>query len=227
MRATKLLTLAVVACASTFTNPAAALDIALTNDDAWNAPGIQVMRTALQTAGHNVTLAASVATDVPVCVPLPTCQHAHYEAVADFIVRLVAHLQTRPGFLATETGLLPSGVALIVSYPTSDTIQIFPSPYYSQFSGLSTIVVNVNFDQDGRGPMWGTFELALTGGGTFEGTYIGNANITNLTVDLMVVGNGAGGVAEGLQLRVSDVHDTPFNPVGNMEVRILTPGGKH
>jgi hypothetical protein len=46
-----MLSCAVIACATTFALPVAALDIALTNDDGWNAPGIQVMRTALQAAG--------------------------------------------------------------------------------------------------------------------------------------------------------------------------------
>jgi hypothetical protein len=102
----------------------------------------------------------------------------------------------------------------------------FSAPY-SQFSGLATIVVNANFDEDGDGPMWGTVELTLSGGGVVEGTYAGSANITDGTVDLKVVGNGSGGVAEGLQFMVTDVHDTPFYPVGNMQVRILNPGGKH
>jgi len=39
-------------------NPASALDIALTNDDGWDAMGITVMREALEAAGHTVTLAA-------------------------------------------------------------------------------------------------------------------------------------------------------------------------
>jgi 5'/3'-nucleotidase SurE len=220
--ARRILSLVAIACSTTLTNPASALDIALTNDDGWNALGIQVMRTALQAAGHNVTLAApltdqsgssmafdlgvtllvtkqaegqysvalssapstsakpatsamvaisiaqesgrspdllisgintsanigisallsgtvgaaatsvngvlngpvpaiAVGTDVPSCPP--ACQQAHYEVVADFIVRFVAHLQSKPGFLASETSLLPTGVALVVSYPTSDTIQ--------------------------------------------------------------------------------------------------------
>lgn len=223
MRTSRILSLVVIACAATVATPTTALDIALTNDDGWNAPGIQVMREALQAAGHNVTLAApltdqsgssmvfdlgttllvtkqaegqysvalssdpstsakpatsgmvaisiaqesgrspdllisgintsanigvgallsgtvgaavdgvtkvlngpipaiAVGTDVPNCLPVPECQLPHYEAVANFIVRLVAYLQTKQGFVASETGLLPSGVALIVSYPTSDTI---------------------------------------------------------------------------------------------------------
>lgn len=37
--------------------PAAALNIALTNDDGWSAPGIQAVKDALVAAGHTVTLA--------------------------------------------------------------------------------------------------------------------------------------------------------------------------
>jgi len=224
MRASKLLALLAVACTTALAVPASALDIALTNDDGWDAPGIQIMRNALLAAGHNVTLAApltdqsgssmaldlglslnvkkeaagqysvalrglpgtsaepgtsalvaigvaqesgrspdllisgintsahigmtslrsgtvgaavwavasvlngpvpaiAVGTDVPSCTPAPMCQAPHFQVVADFIVRFVAHLQTKPGFLAREEGLLPTGVGLIVSYPTSDTIR--------------------------------------------------------------------------------------------------------
>ncbi len=37
-----------------------ALDILLTNDDGWNATGIQTLKAALETAGHDVTLVAPV-----------------------------------------------------------------------------------------------------------------------------------------------------------------------
>jgi 5'/3'-nucleotidase SurE len=216
-------TLKVVVAASLLmlANPASALDIALTNDDGWEAMGITVMKEALEAAGHTVTLAApltdqsggsmaldmsaltvtkrapgvysvalypnatvaakpancalaaigivqesghapdllvsgintsanigmaallsgtvgaashavasvmngpvpaiAVGTDEPVCDP--DCKRAHYEVVADFVVRFVAHLETKPGFLASESKLLPDGVGLVISYPTSDTIQ--------------------------------------------------------------------------------------------------------
>ena len=224
MRISKVAWLVTIACATALAGPVSALDIALTNDDGWNAPGIQAMRAALQAAGHNVTLAApltdqsggsmafdlgatllvtkqaegqysvalssapttsakpatsslvaisiaqesgrspdllisgintsanigiaallsgtvgaaatsvegvlngpvpaiAVGTDAPICTPAPACQQAHYQVVADFIVRFVAHLQTKPGFLHRETGLLPTGVALVISYPTSDAIE--------------------------------------------------------------------------------------------------------
>lgn len=40
---------------------ASALDIALTNDDGWDAPGIQALHEALTAAGHRVTLVAPAA----------------------------------------------------------------------------------------------------------------------------------------------------------------------
>jgi len=220
MRISKVWSFCAIACTVAVANPVAALDIALTNDDGWNALGIQVMRTALEAAGHTVTLAApltdqsgtsfaldmeplavrkqaenqysvalwrdpttsskpgnsalvaigivqerghspdllisgintsanigmqtllsgtvgamnhavasvmngpvpaiAIGTDEPSCdVP---CKRTHYEAVADFVVRFVAHLETKPGFLASETGLLPPGVGLVISYPTSDSV---------------------------------------------------------------------------------------------------------
>lgn len=220
MRTPKLASYAAVMCVVSIATPVAALDIALTNDDGWNAPGIQAMRSALEAAGHNVTLAApltdqsgssmaldtaqlavkkqaekqysvalwpdgivaakpansamvaigivqeggrlpdllisgintssnigatallsgtvgaaihsiasvlngpvpaiAVGTDAPNCDP--ACQQSHYSVVADFIVRFVAHLQTKPGFLASQAGLLPPGTGLVISYPTSDAV---------------------------------------------------------------------------------------------------------
>ncbi len=209
-----------IAAGVALSTPAAALDIALTNDDGWNAVGIQVMKSALEAAGHTVTLAApltdqsgsSMALDMsPLTVtkqapgvysvalypdasvaakpgncalvaigivqesghspdllisgintspnlgmtallsgtvgaalhgsasvlngPVPAiavgteeptcdlaCKRAHYQVVADFVVRFVAHLQQKPGFLASASGLLPEGVGLVISYPKSDTV---------------------------------------------------------------------------------------------------------
>ena len=51
---------------------------------------------------------------------LPACEAsnaAHYANVADFLIDFIAHLESKPGFLAGESGLLPSGVALNINYP--------------------------------------------------------------------------------------------------------------
>ncbi len=42
---------------------------------------------------------------------------AHYADVAGFLTDFIAHLETKPGFLAGESGLLPKGVALNINYP--------------------------------------------------------------------------------------------------------------
>ena len=220
MRTNTFLSLAAGACLSALAQPAFALNIALTNDDGYSAMGIRVLKTALEAAGHTVTLAApltdqsgssmgldqepltvkrwedrvysvalksnpaigakpsnsayvalsivqeggkpadllvsgintsanigmsaplsgtvgaaahavasvlngpipaiAIGTDEPNCDA--TCKEAHYQVVADFLVRFIAHLQTKPGFLASEPGLLPQGVGLIVSYPSTDAV---------------------------------------------------------------------------------------------------------
>jgi 5'-nucleotidase len=222
MRKTGMFSLAVGACAIALAGPAVALNIALTNDDGWSATGIQVMKSALEAAGHKVTLAApltdqsgssmgfdqealsvkkeaegvysvalfrdatigakpsnsayvalaivaeggqpadllisgintsanvglsailsgtvgaanhaaasvlngpvpaiAVGTDEPSCGGDAACKRAHYQVVANFMVSFVAHLQKKPGFLASEDALLPRGIALIVSYPGTASV---------------------------------------------------------------------------------------------------------
>ena len=94
-------------------------------------------------------------------------------------------------------------------------------------NGTEVIVVNSNFDANGEGPMWGTFELTLAAGGVVEGTYSGTANVLNSTMQLEVIGHGRDGVADGLQYKVDDVHDVPYGlSPGTLSIRILGPGGK-
>ena len=211
-----------------FASGSTALNVALSNDDGWDAPGIQAMKTALETAGHTVTLAgpldeqsgSSAATDfvsnleikkqspneysvalaggtegaepatsaliaigiakaanddvapdllvtginaganvgaftqvsgtvgsaiigiangfngsvpaiaistdepcdeedppggdLPACVALNA---THYANVASFLADFIAHLETKPGFLASVPRLLPAGVGLNINYP--------------------------------------------------------------------------------------------------------------
>lgn len=215
------------ACFS-FAGAASALVVALSNDDGWDAPGIQAMLTALEGAGHTVTLAgpldeqsgssaagnfvsdlvitkqavneysvalaggtegaepatsaliaigiareanggvspdllvsginsganigaatqlsgtvggsiASIANGLNGSVPaigistdepcdvddppggdLEACEEEndeHYAQVASFLADFISHLETKPGFLSEEAGLLPKGVALNINYP--------------------------------------------------------------------------------------------------------------
>ena len=217
------------------TTTASALVVALSNDDGWDAPGIQAMKTALEAASHTVTLAApldeqsgssaainfvsdlvitkqsaneysvatsggtegaepatsaliaigiakeanggvapdlvvtginaganigaatqisgtvggaiasianglngsvpaiAISTDEPCDVEDPpggdlaACEAenaAHYANVAAFLTDFIAHLETKPGFLASESGLLPAGTALNINYPPLPPEQI-------------------------------------------------------------------------------------------------------
>lgn len=211
-----------------FSTASSALVVALSNDDGWDAPGIQAMKVALEAAGHTVTLAGpldeqsgssaainavsdlvikkeasneysvaiaggiegaepatsaliaigiaktanggiapdllvsginaganigaatqlsgtvggtivaianglngslpaiAISTDEP-CdeddppgADLAACvasNAAHYANVASFLADFIAHLESKPGLLAGESGLLPSGVALNINYP--------------------------------------------------------------------------------------------------------------
>lgn len=102
--------------------------------------------------------------------------------------------------------------------------------------GVSRIVSSFNFDENGEGPIWGTFEIVLAEGeGLIVGTYVGTVNVTNLAMTLKVLGHGQSGLVDGMQLKVDDEH--PFPPivpnpenvsiVGTLSGRLLNPGGKH
>jgi hypothetical protein len=96
-----------------------------------------------------------------------------------------------------------------------------------RIGGSQVIVTNVNFDRNGEGPMWGTFEMQLPDGGVIAGSFHGTAQLSSVTLDLDGVGHGTGGAADGLQLKFSDVHSVPPPTPGVLVIRVLNPGGKH
>ena len=93
-------------------------------------------------------------------------------------------------------------------------------------NGFTTVVTNINFDADGTGPMWGTFEWVLTQppGGSFSGTFTGSVNLITGALDVKLVGHGQGDV-EGLQVMGNDVHSS-YGVPGIVTFRVLNPGGK-
>jgi 5'/3'-nucleotidase SurE len=222
-----------IVCALAIASPALALNIAVTNDDGWDSPGIQALRAALEADGHAVVVAApldgqsgssaalniasnlvvtrqtvnefsvalaggtegaepassaliaidisntlngstdllisginsganvgaaaqisgtvgativaianglngttpaiGISTDEPCDVDDPpggdlaACEAAnaaHYADVGAFVADFVAHLETKPGFLGEEAGLLPAGVSLNINYPPLPPEQI-------------------------------------------------------------------------------------------------------
>jgi hypothetical protein len=96
-----------------------------------------------------------------------------------------------------------------------------------RIAGPQVIVTNVNFDGNGEGRMWGTFELQVPDGGVIAGSFHGTAQLSSVTLDLDAVGHGTGGAVDGLQLKISDVHNAPPPTPGVLLIRVLNPGGKH
>lgn len=70
--------------------------------------------------------AIAVSTD-PVCdedtAECEAANEAHFARVAEFTTDLIAHLETKPGFLASESDLLPPGVGLNINYPPVDPVK--------------------------------------------------------------------------------------------------------
>ncbi len=73
---------------------------------------------------------------------------AHFANVAAFAVALIAHLETKPGGLANEPGLLPPGVALNVNYPTvaPEDVRGVKLTVQGQASSASLIFVPIGGD---------------------------------------------------------------------------------
>jgi 5'-nucleotidase len=73
---------------------------------------------------------------------------AHFANVADFAVDLIAHLETKPGYLSNEPGLLPAGLALNVNYPTvaPEDVQGVKLTVQGQASSASLVFVPLGGD---------------------------------------------------------------------------------
>ena len=75
---------------------------------------------ALSPAFNGAVPAIAISTD-PVCseatAACEAANEAHFDQVAGFLVAVVAHLESKPGVLASEAGLLPAGVGLNINYP--------------------------------------------------------------------------------------------------------------
>jgi len=68
--------------------------------------------------------------------------------VAAFAVDLIAHLESKPGALSNETGLLPAGVAWNVNYPTvaPEDVQGVKLTVQGQASSPSLVFIPIGGD---------------------------------------------------------------------------------
>jgi len=81
---------------------------------------------ALSSSFNGSIPAIAISTDRVCDEDTPECEAAnenHFERVANFVASLVKHLMTKPGFLASEEGLLPDRIGLNINYPPTDNIK--------------------------------------------------------------------------------------------------------
>ena len=82
-------------------------------------------------------------------------------------------------------------------------------------TGYNTIVINGNWDPTGNGPVWGTWELEVDGGGSWVGTWEGTK--TGPAFVIHAQGNGVG-IYEGMKYWAE-------GPAIDLQGRILDPHG--
>jgi 5'-nucleotidase len=87
--------------------------------------------------------AIAISTDEPACDR--ACQEHHYAVVADFVVKFIAHLETKPGFLASENRLLPDGIGLNINYPPTDSVMGVKVTTQGQTAQLDGVQIIGNF----------------------------------------------------------------------------------
>ena len=100
----------------------------------------------------------------------------------------------------------------------------------ARMAGLMTIELNANWDADFAGPLWGTFSLAVDGGGTWVGTWQGlreRVAEDQWEGTLHVIGKGYGGIVDGMKLMGEDqivsFTAAPIAYIGIIEGRIVDP----
>jgi len=154
------------------------------------------------------------------------------------------------GLLGTPVGeLLDPGVVTCPGHePTGNPLQPCPAgsrltirdeKFVSRLessgpglSGWMTVELNANWDADYTGPAWGTFSIALDGGGSWDGTWQGRRMLEDGTwvIPLHVVGHGTGGTVEGLQFtavdRIVSVFPNSIAYIGTIEGRVVDPHAK-
>lgn len=94
---------------------------------------------ALSSTFNGSIPAIAISTD-PVCdEDTPECEQEneeHFEAVANFVANFVKYLMTKPGFLASEEGLLPFRVGLNINYPPTNNVKGVKVSYQGQTAGF-------------------------------------------------------------------------------------------
>lgn len=85
-------------------------------------------------------------------------------------------------------------------------------PNAALITGDGSVDLGLNWDENGTGPLWGTFRVAIDAGGAWEGTFQGKremlpagcAGTTCWVEQLHIRGVGVGGIIDGMQGRFAE-----------------------
>lgn len=89
-------------------------------------------------------------------------------------------------------------------------------------AGLSTITVDCSLDGGLKGNCWGTFEWKVDDDSTWGGVVNGKFDYSTFVLAYQLIGNGFGGIVDGMQLQYDVLYDGGFDFVGDFTARIHT-----
>jgi len=92
-------------------------------------------------------------------------------------------------------------------------------------AGLDTVTIDCNLDGNLRGNCWGIFEWQVDDASLWAGTLSGSFDFSTFTFTYQMVGNGFGGVVDGMQLHYDVTYDGGYDFIGDFVARVHAPKG--
>ncbi len=90
-------------------------------------------------------------------------------------------------------------------------------------AGTDTVTIDCNLDGNLRGNCWGTFEWQVDDDSLWAGTLNGLFDFSTFAFTYQMVGNGFGGVVDGMQLQYDVSYDGGYDFIGDFVARVHAP----
>jgi len=90
-------------------------------------------------------------------------------------------------------------------------------------AGIDTVTIDCSLDGNLVGTCWGTFEWQVDDDSLWAGTLNGSFDFSTFAFDYQMVGNGFGGIVDGMQLHYDVVYDGGYDFIGDFVARVHAP----
>jgi hypothetical protein len=90
-------------------------------------------------------------------------------------------------------------------------------------AGTDTVTIDCNLDGNLRGNCWGVFEWQVDHDSLWAGTLNGLFDFSTFAFTYQMVGNGFGGVVDGMQLQYDVSYDGGYDFIGDFVARVHAP----